>query len=449
MTDKSNTVYNGLASALGLNASIGQNDARTILTNASQFLLSLQWVQLTNIYKCNGFAKMAVDMPVSDTFRDGGYILESATITPDELEELSNKVQLDNEVIKECLRWGRLYGGGAIIVNSKQKPELPFNPETIHNEEIELLALDRWQLLSNSTSLQLADNFVLQSDNIASELLLFDKSRVKVFIGETQPYYLRRQLNGWGASIFESIIPQLTQYIKANSVILELLDEAKIDILKIFGLSDLLMSQKGEQAVTKRVKIFAQNKNFQSMGVIDDKDDYIQKTMTFSSLNEILEKIFLLICSSLRIPYSKVFGRGASGFSNGEDDLENYNAMIMSDLRVPVTPIIEWVAQIRACQLFGHKIDDLKITWKPLRVLKETEQQQVKTSKINGIVQLINTGILTKQQGAKELVKNGVIDLTDEEIEDISDEITPNENDFLKQNQEKEEEKKQIFNWFK
>lgn len=449
MTDKSNTVYNGLASALGLNASIGQNDDRTILTNASQFLLSLQWVQLTNTYKCNGFAKMAVDMPVSDTFRDGGYILESATITPDELEELSNKVQLDNEVIKECLRWGRLYGGGAIIVNSKQKPELPFNPETIHNEEIELLALDRWQLLPDSTSLQLADNFVLQSDNIASELLLFDKSRVKVFTGETQPYYIRRQLNGWGVSIFESIIPQLTQYINANSVILELLDEAKIDILKIFGLSDLLMSQKGEQAVTKRVKIFAQNKNYQSMGVIDDKDDYIQKTMTFSSLNEILEKIFLLICSSLRIPYSKVFGRGASGFSNGEDDLENYNAMIMSDLRVPVTPIIEWVAQIRACQLFGHKIDDLKITWKPLRVLKETEQQQVKTSKINGIVQLINTGILTKQQGAKELVKNGVIDLTDEEIENISDEITPDENDFLKQNQEKEEEKKQIFNWFK
>ena len=158
------------------------------------------------------------------------------------------------------------------------------------------------------------------------------------------------------------------------------------------------------------------------MGVMDAQDDYVQKTMSFSGLNEILEKIFLLICSCLRIPYSKVFGRGASGFSSGEDDLENYNAMIMSELRVPAQPLIKWIANIRCCQLFGRVIDDLTITWKPLRVLSEKEQQELNTSKINALNTLLMSGVLTRSQVAKKLVQDEIISLTDEEIDAIDDE---------------------------
>lgn len=458
MADTENTeniVNNGLASALGLDNVQTVNNPLTILNNATNYLLSMNWVQLTNTYKSNGFAKMAVDLPVSDTFRDGGFELESATASPDDLLELRNKMDKsqDVEIIKQCLRWGRLYGGGCLVVNTNQKPETPFNPETIYNKDVEFIACDRWQCIPNASALQLADSFSIADYGMGEDsLLTYDKSRVKVFTGEVQPYYLRNMLNGWGASIFESIIPQLTQYIKANSVVLELLDEAKIDILKIFGLSDLLISANGEQAVKKRVEIFAKNKNYKTMGVMDTQDDYEQKTMSFSGLNELLEKIFLLICSSLRIPYSKVFGKGSSGFSNGEDDLENYNAMIMSDLRVPCTSIIEWVAQIRACQLFGSKIDDLRVVWKPLRVLKETEQQQVKSAKTNSIIQLIQTGVLTKQQGAQELVKDGIINLSDEEIENIDNEFNPDEMDYLKETKSKADEENKkggILNWFK
>lgn len=423
MTKLNQQVNNGLASALGLTDQMNPGE---IFANASSYLLSMNYVPLANTYKSNGFAKLAVDLPVSDCFRDGGYILNSATLEADELQKLQETMEeKDTEIIKQCMRWGRLYGGGLVICSTEQEPDTPFNPETIYNKPIEFLAADRWQCQPNASSIQLADQFILQ-DNFLGEttnLIIFDKSRVKTFTGEVQPYYLRNLLNGWGASIFESIIPQLNEYLKANSVILELLDEAKIDILKINELASLLASGEGEQLVKKRAEIFAQQKNYKNMGVMDTNDDYVQKTMSFSGLNELLEKIFLLICSSLRIPYSKVFGRGASGFSSGEDDLENYNAMIMSDLRVPVQPIIKWIAQIRACQLFGRKVDDLTITWKPLRVLSEKEQQEVKTSKINGYIQLLQSRVLTPKQVAEKLVQDEIISLTKEEIENIDDEF--------------------------
>ena len=417
-----NTVNNGLANAIFAD----QMNPSEIYANATPYLLSLNYVPLAYTYKGNGFAKLAVDLPVSDCFRDGGYILNSATLDPEELQKLQEYMEEhDTEIIKQCLRWGRLYGGGVIICNTDQKPDTPFNPETVHNKKVEFLACDRWQCIPLGRSLYLAEEFMLQ-DNLmgdAGNNIIFDKSRVKTFTGEVQPYFIRNQLQGWGASIFEAIIPQLDQYIKANSVILELLDEAKIDILKIFELSSLLGSEGGEQAVRKRCEIFAQQKNYKNMGVMDSNDDYVQKTMSFAGLNEMLEKIFLLICSSLRIPYSKVFGRGASGFSSGEDDLENYNAMIMSELRVPAQPIIKWMAQIRACQLFGRKIDDLTITWKPLRVLTEKEQQEMRTSKINGYIQLLQSRVLTPKQVAEKLVQDEIISLTDEEINAIEDDV--------------------------
>ncbi len=422
MTD---TVNNGLENALGLTE---QTIPSELFANTSSYLLTLQYIPIANLYKSNGFAKIAVDLPVSDCFRDGGYILHSSTISPDELQELQDYMdEHDTEIIKQCMRWGRLYGGSLIVCDAHQKPDTPFNPETIYKKKVDFYACDRWQCVPNSDNVNMADSFVLQDNFLEMEgstggnIITIDKSRIKTFVGEEQPYYLRNLLQGWGASIFESIIPQLNQYLKANGVILELLDEAKIDILKIFELSSVLASEGGEAAVKKRAEIFAQQKNYKNMGVMDAQDDYVQKTMSFSGLNEILEKIFLLICSCLRIPYSKVFGRGASGFSSGEDDLENYNAMIMSELRVPAQPLVKWIAQIRCCQLFGRKVDDLTITWKPLRVLSEKEQQEINTSKIQSLTNLLYCGVLTRSQVAKKLVNDEILDLTDDEIKAIDD----------------------------
>ena len=428
-------VENGLASAMGLNELEGQMTQDIILNNATNNLLSLNFIPLANTYKSNGFAKMAVDLPVSDCFRDGGFELDSSTLESDEIKELQEYIEEhDLEVIKQCLRWGRLYGGGVILCNTNQKSDTPFNPETIYNKPVEFLACDRWQCYPLATSLYLAEEFLLQ-DNMMGEKgnnVIFDASRVKTFIGEIQPYYIRNQLQGWGASIFESIIPQLNQYIKANSVILELLDEAKIDILKIFDMASLLTSAEGERLVRRRAELFALQKSYKNMGVMDSQDDYIQKTMSFAGLNEMLEKIFLLICSSLRIPYSKIFGKGANGFSSGEDDLENYNAMIMSELRVPAQPIIKWIANIRCWQLFGRKVDDLTISWKPLRVMTEEQKQSIETSKIASYMQLLNAGVVTPRQIAEKLNQEEIFAFSDEELEKIDDTFNLTDDEEIK-----------------
>lgn len=426
---RTNTVTNGLNNVIEVDntkiASFGE-----ITKSADYGLLTLKPNILTNTYKNNSFAQLAVDLPVQDAFRDGGFTLDSQTLSADELLQLNELIEDkgDRQTIKDVARWGRLFGGGALLIKtgSDNIQKTPLNIESLYNrEDIEFLASDRWQCTPLGSSVFSAEQFLLQDLTTMQDTLVLDKSRLKLFIPKIEPYYIRNQLQGWGASIFEAIIPSLAQYIKANNVILELLDEAKIDILKIFGLSDILMSADGEAAVKKRLRIFSEQKNFQSVGAMDSKDDYVQKQLSFGSLDQMIEKIMLLICSALRIPYSKVFGKGASGFSSGEDDLENYNGMVMSTIREPITPILKWMLDIRCVQLFGRKIDDLVIDWKPLRVLPETDEQNIKTQKINSLIQLCQLGVMTKKQVAEQLTTEKIILFKPEEIDKIDDELSP------------------------
>ena len=421
---KTNVVNNGLNEVVQV--PVNNNRLMSfgeIVSGADYGLLSTKPQTLTNTYKNNSFAQIAVDLPVQDAFRDGGFTIDSQTLTADELLELNDFMddQGDRMTLKDVCRWGRLFGGGALIASVGKNQEIPLNIDSLYQKDVELLASDRWQCTPLGSSIYTADKFLLQDLNSKrfEDAITLHKSRLKLFIPKIEPYYVRNMLQGWGASIFEDIIPSLAQYIKANSVILELLDEAKIDILKIFGLSDVLTSAEGESAVRKRIKIFAEQKNFQSVGAMDSKDDYIQKQLNFGSLDQMIEKIMLLICSALRIPYSKVFGKGASGFSSGEDDLENYNGMVMSTIREPITPILKWVLDIRCMQLFGRKIDDLVITWKPLRVLNEVDQQNVTTQKINSYIQLCQLGIMTKKQVAEQLTTDKIILFKPEELDAI------------------------------
>lgn len=444
---KINVVTNGLNNVIDTQlTNFGE-----IASAATYGLLSTKPQILTNTYKNNSFAQLAVDLPVQDAFRDGGFDIDSQTLSADELLELKDFCddKGDKTVLKDLVRWGRLFGGGAIVIDYGKHADKPINVESLQNKEVDFYATDRWQCSPLGSSIFDADKFLLQDLAKQKEPIQVHKSRLKLFIPKIEPYYIRTQLNGWGASIFECIMPALSQYIKANNVILELLDEAKIDILKIFGLADVLGSEGGEAAVKQRLRIFAEQKNFQSVGAMDSKDDYIQKQLSFGSLDQMIEKIMLLICSALRIPYSKVFGKGASGFSSGEDDLENYNGMVMSTIREPMTPIIKWMLDVRCVQLFGRKIDDLVIDWKPLRVLSEVDEQNVKTQKINSYIQLCQMGVLTKKQLAEQLTNDKIILFKPEEIEAIDDELTPEQAEDIIQIDEVKNSKKFYEFWKK
>ena len=437
-----NRINNGLGEALNLpNYGNGINNpllnAGIMINNTSPQLLTLNWIELTYFYKQNGFIQTAINQIVDDAFRNDGLIIDSKTLSTNELEELKQAL-IDNgdiDAIMDCIRWGQLYGGGVLIANTEQNFTSPLNKNNLKGRKLKFLASDRWQCQSNGESPELTKTFTFCDtlDSVRKSGVIIDTSRVATFSGVKAPYQLRAMLQGWGLSIFEAIIPPLTQYLKAMNVTLELLDEAKIDVLKIFKLSNTLLAPNGERQIRKRLELVTDNKNYKSSIAMDKDDEYEQKQISFSGLPDMIVQIQYLVCAALKRPYSKIFGKGSSGFSSGEDDLENYNTIVDSEIRRPATNLIKWVVNLRCLQLFGRELTDFRPRWKPLRVMTEKEQADVNSKKLADYLALLEHQVMTPKQVAQKLTEDGYILFSDEEIENISDEFAPDMEDSIKE----------------
>ena len=430
-----NTVNNGLETALDLPNTLNNPlvNPITLALNVNPNYYTFDWLLLTNAYKSIGFIQTAINQIVDDAFRNDGLIIDTKTLDTNELEELRQALE-DNgdlDAIKDAIRWGQLYGGGTVMaVIGNQNPELPLDEKELKGAKLTFLASDRWHCTAAGININLADKFVYTTvPNVTegSSIMTFDRSRIGLFTGLKCPDHIRLQMQGWGLSIFEAIISPLTQYLKSMAVALELIDEAKIDIITILNLADTLMTPDGERLIRKRLQLVTNNKNYKASIAMDANDNYDQKQIHFSGLPEMIVQIQYLVCAALKRPYSKIFGKGSSGFSSGEDDLENYNTIVDSEIRTPATQLIKWVVNLRAQQLFGRELPDFRPHWKPLRVMTEKDEADINSKKTADYLQLCDRQIMTKQQVARKLTEEGYILFSDEEIEAIDDSFNPEE----------------------
>ena len=216
--------------------------------------------------------------------------------------------------------------------------------------------------------------------------------------GIRAPSLIRPRFLGWGVSIVEGAIDAINQYLKAVNLLFEVLDEYKIDYYKIKNFNSDLLAPGAQQALLERLLLMNQAKDFQNAAVMDSEDDFIQKMLNFAGFAEIFNQIRMQYSASIKMPMSKIFGIPSSGFSSGEDDIENYNSMIMASARPRLRPVAHQMVSLRFQQLHGYIPDDLRISFKPLRTLSSEQEETVKTQKFSRIQQAKSTGNMTLEE---------------------------------------------------
>ena len=83
--------------------------------------------------------------------------------------------------------------------------------------------------------------------------------------------------------------------------------------------------------------------------------------------------------------------------------------------------------------MFGRKLPDFQPKWKPLKILSEMEEADIKSKTLADLLQLFDRGLLTKRQLAEYLTERDIVLFSDEELENLSDEFeeTPENVDEL------------------
>lgn len=404
---KNGIVTNGLGEALlgfdafGWGKQLSQTT--TVFDNLRYYLVSNDRNLLSQAYVENGIIKTVVDTPVSDAFR-GGIDVKSKELSPEEIETLQAKMEEErdlNQVAQEK-KWDRLYGGAGLITITGQDPSTPLDINSIkQGDPLMFRAVDMWELFSDRQ--YSGDGGGSQYDETNVEYFrYYDKnlhtSRVCITTGMAAPSFIRPRLRGWGVSVVETLIRSINQFLKATDVTFEVLDQFKIDIYKIKNLANTLLSSGGEEKIQRRIRIANQQKSFQNAIAMDVEDDYIQKELTFAGLAETMLGIRMQVASDLRMPMSKIFGISASGFSSGEDDIENYNAMVEATVREDVKHMLNQMVKLRCQSLFGYVPEDLQISFKPLRILSSEQEENVKNAKFTRLLQARQSGEISSKE---------------------------------------------------
>lgn len=372
--------------------------------------LTLNRILLSYTYMTHGIVQTLIDQPVEDAFR-GGVIIKSEELENEDIDFLQKVMEQckDLKEIKDVMKWAKLFGGAGLIINTDQDPQTELDIDLIDsNSPLSFIAADRWEILYN----------FLISGEIACPYNYYGqpihKSRVLKVLGKEAPSFIRRRLQGWGMSEVERVIRDITQYIKEQDVIYQLLDEAKIDVWKIMNFNGSLLSAKGKEALQARFQFANIGKNYHSAIMMDTEDDYEQKQITFSGLAEMLKQIQIQVASAVRMPMTKLFGLSASGFNSGEDDIENYNALIESEVRAKAKEILATVIPIRCQQIFGFVPEDLTYEFHPLRVLTAEQEENVKNLKFNRHTALYNMGMYTGKEFDDALRQDNLLNIETE-----------------------------------
>lgn len=368
--------------------------------------INTRWALITNFrsilseaYAEYGIVQTLVDQPVADAFRTG-YTIKTDKLTDSQKRQLYYYIEMNqiNEVIMEAFNWSRLYGGGGILINTDQKPDTPIEYNKIGKDSpLEFIAADMWELYTDIPMWNPWENMD-KTKYFNYYGMRLDRSRVLPIMGKKAPSFIRNRLRGWGMSELERVVRSINSYLKNQDLIFELLDEAKIDVYQLNGFNTAMLTSQGTKTAERRVQTANTLKSYLNALVLDTNDKYEQKQLSFSGLSEILNQIRQGVAADLKMPLTKLFGVSAAGFNSGEDDIENYNSMIESEVRAKAKPVVITVLGVICQKLFGFIPDDMSVEFKSLRILSAEQEENMKNSKFNRLIEAVANGLATPEQ---------------------------------------------------
>lgn len=372
----------------------------TMFINTRWSLISNFRSVLAEAYAEYGIVQTLVDQPVSDAFSTGFNIITDSLDDSQKrrLQVYLEKNRIVQEIQKAC-NWARLFGGGGLVIMVDQKPDEPFNVKLLNpDSELEFRAADMWELYKDQHNIwnPWEDNREDLFYNYYGVRL--NRTRVLPICGKEAPSFIRPRLRGWGMSELERVVRSINSYLKNQDLIFELLDEAKIDVYQLNGFNTAMLTQAGTKRAESRVQLSNSLKSYLNALILDTNDKYEQKQLSFNGLSDILTQIRQGVASDLRMPMTKLFGVSSAGFNSGEDDIENYNSMIESEIRSKVKFIVVQVLEICCQKLFGFIPDDLMIEFKSLRVLSAEQEENMKNSMFNRLIQAYANGLLSEEK---------------------------------------------------
>lgn len=381
--------------------------------------------ELENSFRGDWIARKVVLLPAEDSVRQGrNWQTKKDNIEKIEAEETRLKMW---EAIKQARILGRLYGGGAIIVGGPGNPDEPLLPSQVTRGGLKyLLPVSRYDLRPIGLDVDLASPWF--GEPMRWELQLTNQgrrgqvrypqihpSRVVRFFGNKVPasrLSRNEEDKFWSDSVLQVVKDAITHAAAAQQGIAGLIQEAKLDVVRIPSLMEHLSTADYTSRLTQRFMYASAAKSSQNTLILDSEEQWERKQINFTQLPDIL-KLYLQIASGASsIPATLMVGLSPQGLNaTGETEERVYYDRVKSEQKSELSPAIANLDEMVKRSALGKSPRDIHYVWAPLWQMSEKEAAAVSKIRADTIrtiaeTNLIPMEVLGKTQ-ANQLIEDG------------------------------------------
>lgn len=346
--------------------------------------------------------------------------------------------------LQRALTLARLWGGGGIVLGDGSSDSTqPLKIENVRQGGLQYAQVySRYQLQEGGNQrLDPADPWFGQPDvftisTATGVQLKLHPSRVIAFIGQRVPEGSRMPGASWfwGDPLYQSIRQAVQNADMGQDGFAGLIDEAKIDILKTPGLTDIVGTTEGEQKIANRVQAANLGKSNYRALLLDAEEDWQQKQISWDGMPDMMMALLQVVCGAADIPVTRLLGTSPKGLqSTGDGEREDYQTMVGAKQRVELAPQLKLIDQMLIPSALGSMPSDVYYEFAPLRKMDEKGAAEIEFKASQTVKNYADTGMIPEAALAKiaqnRIVESGRWPGSETAFEEAANDPLPGEQD--------------------
>lgn len=293
---------------------------------------------LMDLYRSSWMARKAVDIIAEDMTKAWRtWQLKPKQITDVWRAEVDLQLRFK---VRDALRWGRMFGGGALIVSDGNNSESELVTGNLARGGLKyVIAVPRTVLDAGANAISWDPskpffgqpefyNLRLRNTARGQASVRIHHTRVFRFFGSPYPEPMLAA-DPWSDSILQSVWETIRDADLAMQSAAGLVEEAKTDIVTMENLESHLATTESNARLLERMRLFKLGKSSFNIALMGGRETFDSKQIQFSNLDKVLYTFLQVVSGATDIPATRFLAQSPAGLnSTGESDLRNYAALI-------------------------------------------------------------------------------------------------------------------------
>ena len=292
---------------------------RDKLTATSYVTTTWTREQLESSYRGDWIARKAISIPAHDATREWrAWQAEQPQI--EKLEETEERLGVQLK-LQQCLTKARLYGGCCMLIGVEGNMEKELDPDTIKKDGLKFVhVLAPHQLKIEELIKDIEDPYygqptfyVLSDESKEKEYgdVKIHPSRMVRLLGLDAPDPMKNF--GWGDPLMQMINDAVSSAGTVAQSVATLIQEAKLDVIKIPGLTEIFSTTNGTNRLIKRFTEANVAKSVINGVIMDAEEEWQRIGVNFQGMPEILQMYLQIAAGAADIPMTRFAGMSPAG----------------------------------------------------------------------------------------------------------------------------------------